>query len=360
MLRGLVKMVAIAAFVGCGVLAVALYQTERYLDAPMQVPAGGMEYSLQRGATLSSTAYELARQGILATPRWLTLYARLSGRGHAIKAGDYWLEPELTPRQLLNKLESGDIMYFQLTLVEGWTLRQVMDYLATQDRLKHTLTYPLDAQQLEVDWQGSLEGMLFPDTYRFHSGDSDKSVLQQAYQRLQQVLVEEWQQRGENLPYSSSYEALIMASLVEKETGYAPERPVIAGVFVRRLQKNMRLQTDPTVIYGLGDSFDGNLRSRHLKDPANRYNTYRHHGLPPTPIALAGREAIRAALHPKPGSALYFVARGDGSHYFSDTLEEHQKAVRKYQVEQRKKNYSSSPPPDAYLSSDPAKQSKSI
>lgn len=354
--RGLVAL----AVLGCIALAIAAYQLQRYLDTPLQIAEPGIEYSLQRGATLGTLAYDLDRQGVLTHPRWLTGYARLSGRGRTVKAGDYWLQPGLTPRQLLQKLESGDILYFQLTLVEGWTLQQVLAYLRTLPRLQQSLQSPLTPEQLGVDWQGSLEGMLFPDTYHFHSGDSDRSVLQQAFHRLQEVLLEEWQQRADKLPYASPYEALTMASLVEKETGYAPERPIIAGVFVRRLDKNMRLQTDPTVIYGLGPDFDGNLRSRHLKDAGNPYNTYRHHGLPPTPIALAGREAIHAALHPADGDALYFVARGDGSHHFSATLEEHQRAVRKYQIEQRRKDYSSSPPPDAYLDTGASKQQKTL
>lgn len=349
---------------GALVLLLAAYigwkQLQVYLDAPLAIEAPGIEYSLKRGDTLSAMAHSLAQRGVLKQPRWLTLYSRITGRGHSIKAGDYWLAPGLTARQLLQRLEAGDIMYFQVTLVEGWTLTQVYDHLQNQPRLNKLLQFPVTAAQLGIDWKGSLEGMLFPDTYRFHSGDSDKSILLQAWRRMQTVLNEEWQQRESGLPYDEPYEALIMASLVEKETGYAPERPLIAGVFVRRLQKNMRLQTDPTVIYGLGAEFDGNLRSRHLKDAGNTFNTYRHHGLPPTPIALAGREAIHAALHPAQGSSLYFVAKGDGSHYFSDTLEEHQRAVRQYQINQRKKNYSSSPPPDALLVPDKAKAVESI
>lgn len=352
------------AIVGVVVLLLAAasgwYLLQQWLDEPLAVAEPGIEYQLQRGETLYSLAAGLAQEGVLDKPRWLSVYCRLSGRGHAIKAGDYWLEPGISARQLLDKLERGDVRVFQVTLVEGWTLRQVYAHLQQQPRLAKVLSEPLTAGQLGLDWQGSLEGMLFPDTYRYHAGDSDMSILVQAWQRMQQVLAEEWQQRSEQLPYDTPYEALIMASLVERETGYAPERPIIAGVFVRRLQKNMRLQTDPTVIYGLGEAFDGNLRSRHLKDDSNSYNTYRHHGLPPTPIALAGREAIHAALHPAAGSALYFVARGDGSHYFSDTLEEHQRAVRKYQIEQRRKNYSSSPPPGAFLPSSSSGESRSI
>jgi UPF0755 protein len=200
-------------------------------------------------------------------------------------------------------------------------------------------------QALDVDAQSANqpEGLFFPDTYVFSGATSDRDILRQAYRRLQQVLAQEWNARAANLPYRSAYEALIMASIVERETGAGSERPEIAGVFVRRLQKDMLLQTDPAVIYGLGAQFDGNLRRRDLEDDSNAYNTYLHRGLPPTPIALAGRAAIRAALQPSAGDALYFVAKGDGSHQFSATLDEHERAVKKYQIERRRADYRSSP-----------------
>lgn len=186
------------------------------------------------------------------------------------------------------------------------------------------------------------EGLFFPDTYSYARGDTDFSILQRAHSAMLVVLEEEWQQRAQPLPYETPYEALIMASIIERETGLPEERTQISGVFSRRLQQGMLLQTDPTVIYGLGDAFDGNLQRRHLADESNPYNTYRLAGLPPTPIALPGRAAIHAALHPDSGTALYFVARGDGGHAFSNTLSEHNQAVRDYQL-QRKKNYSSTP-----------------
>ena len=318
-----------------------------YLDTPLNISEQGFHYSLKKGGTLSGVAYELAQQDVLQSPRWLLFYVRLANRGHFIEAGDYLLERGITPRQLLTKLEQGDVQLFQLTLVEGWNLRQVLDLLHTIPRIQTSTALnadTMDAQKLGVEKSYlSLEGLFFPDTYSYHSGTTNIELLRRAYDRMQTVLLEEWQLRAKDLPYSSPYEALIMASLIEKETGVAHERQQIAGVFVRRLQKRMRLQTDPATIFGLGKDFDGNLRSHHLKDAGNPYNTYRHHGLTPTPIALAGREAIHAALHPAEGETLYFVAKGDGSHYFSVTLEEHQKAVRKYQITQRRKNYSSSP-----------------
>ena len=318
-----------------------------YLDSPLKLPESGLEFSLEKGGSLSSMVYELHSQNVLESPRQLLVYSRITGRGTDVAAGEYSLKQGLTPRGLLKMLERGDVLYHQLTLVEGWNLRQVLAAVRAHPRLKQTIPdteTTVSAELFEIAFDKPVfEGMLFPDTYHFHGNTTDREFLALAYERLKKVLNEEWLARAEGLPYQTPYQALIMASLVEKETGDPSERAEIAGVFVRRLNKGMRLQTDPTIIYGLGPAFDGNLRSRHLKDASNIYNTYRHNGLPPTPIALAGREAITAALNPKQGSSLYFVAKGDGTHYFSDTLEEHQRAVRKYQIEQRRKDYSSAP-----------------
>lgn len=345
--KPLFRQLLLAAIVLVMLLMALSWQLQHYLDKPIKLPETGLDYTLEKGGSLSTVVYSLAAQDRLQHPRVLTLYSRLTGRGASVAAGEYHFEAGLTPRGLLAKLERGDVRYYQLTLVEGWNLRQVLAALRSQPKLRQLI--PANVDTLSAQWLGLdvdypvLEGLLFPDTYRYHSATTDIDVLQQAYRRMQKVLQEEWQQRSGALPYDSPYQALIMASLIEKETGVASERAQIAGVFVRRLQKGMRLQTDPTIIYGLGNRFDGNLRGSHLKDASNPYNTYRHHGLPPTPIALAGREAIHAALHPAAGEALYFVAKGDGSHYFSKTLQEHQKAVRKYQIKQRRKDYSSAP-----------------
>ena len=318
-----------------------------FLNTPMDIQGKGLAYLLQKGGSLSQVGVDLSLLGVLENRRWLSVYSRISGRGTAIEAGEYWLEPGLTPLELIAKFEQGDVRFFQLTLVEGWDMGQVLSRLRSADGLINTFgteTRVLTADMLGLEKSfSSLEGLLFPDTYRYHSGTTDRELLLQAYQRMQKVLNDEWSDRGKNLPYDNMYQALIMASLVERETGVAWERAQISGVFVRRLKLGMRLQTDPAVIYGLGASYTGNLRSRHLKDGSNKFNTYRHHGLTPTPIALAGREAIYAALHPADGKTLYFVAKGDGTHYFSETLKEHQKAVRKYQIEQRRKDYSSTP-----------------
>jgi UPF0755 protein len=296
------------------------------------------------GSSLASVADELARQGVLRRPYLWRTVARLQGLDGQIKRGEYELAADMSPALLLQTLVAGSVRRFTVTFPEGITLTMALDILQQQPTLESLLDGVNDPRLGALLEAGQTpEGQFFPDTYSYIRGDSDLDVLGRAYRRMQEVLTESWQHGDVGLPYDNPYQALIMASVVERETGVAAERSRIAGVFVRRLQKRMRLQTDPAVMYGLGDSFDGNLRRRHLADKGNPYNTYQHRGLPPTPIALPGRAAIEAALHPAPGSELYFVARGDGSHQFSDTLEQHQAAVKKYQL-QRRKNYRSSPP----------------
>lgn len=291
-------------------------------------------------------ARDLEGEGILDHGRLLTLYARLS-RQDAVRAGEYRLEAGDSPATLLTKLLRGEVVTYQATLVEGWTFNDALAYLQAQPKLTKALgtDEALEAFIGELDLPGDHpEGWFFPDTYRYVAGNSERDILLQAHRRMRDVLEAEWTKRMGELPYSSSYEALVMASIVERETGVPEERGQIAGVFVRRLEQNMRLQTDPTVIYGLADQYDGNLRRSHLSE-RNPYNTYVIKGLPPTPIALPGQEAIHAALHPEEGDALYFVAKGDGSHQFSATLEEHNRAVQNYQVRRRAQDYQSSPPP---------------
>lgn len=301
---------------------------------------------IEPGATVRTVARHLHQQGDLAWPELLTLYARTHNLTN-IKTGEYALPEYLSPMRLLHLLIKGDVIVHQLTLVEGWTVRQALAELAANPKVQSTLTDPAVFE----DWVkslgvagNSLEGWIYPDTYQFTRGMTDREILLRAYKRTREVLEEEWATRAENLPYASPYEALIMASIVEKETGVKHERGQISGVFVRRLQQGMKLQTDPTVIYGLGSEYAGNIKREHLTQ-ATPYNTYVIKGLPPTPIAMAGREAIRAALHPEPGSSVYFVAKGDGSHHFSATLDEHNAAVRRYQIERREKNYQSRPQP---------------
>lgn len=244
---------------------------------------------------------------------------------------------------LLDKLESGAIKYYQITFPEGLTLDEWLLLLQARENIRHTPELDAGGVATALDIASSNpEGWFAPDTYSFAAGDSELSLLRRAHQKMQTQLETLWQSRAPDLPYESPYEALIMASIIEKETGAAGERATIAGVFVRRLQKGMRLQTDPTVIYGLGDEYTGNLRRKHLSSPSP-YNTYRIKGLPPTPIANPGAAAVEAALHPAEGKALYFVARGDGGHYFSNDLAEHQRAVRQYQINRRRKDYRSAP-----------------
>lgn len=331
--------------VGCAFVTVWLGM--RYLQSPMSIGPEPITHHLQAGGSLGSVVYGLSKNGSLKHPRLLMLYSRLTGRGQHVQAGEYVFEQGSTPLDLLIKLESGDVKHYQFALIEGWTINQALAALTAQGIIEQRLDTASQNwyQEIISDTQyKSPEGLFFPDTYRVIRGETDRQLLTRAHKKLLAVLDDEWQKRDAGLPYKSAYEALIMASLIEKETGVAYERGEIAGVFVRRLNKRMRLQTDPAVMYGVGAGFDGNLRSKHLKDSNNRYNTYRHHGLPPTPIALVGREAIHAALHPKDGDTLYFVAKGDGSHYFSKTLDEHQRAVRQYQINQRREDYRSSPP----------------
>ncbi len=336
-------------FLGVTVVLLAIaaggggYWSYQWLHKPLNISAEGFNHELKSGDSLGRMAYQLERRGILNYPRILLVYARFTETGN-IKAGEYFFPKGTTPLEMLEKVERGEVINYQVTLVEGWTFSQALNILHRQPKLKalladKTRTQQLQLLQLDLDHP---EGWFFPDTYNYTAGTSDIELLQAAHQRMRDVLASEWEQRDIGLPYDNAYEALIMASIIERETGQPSERRQIAGVFVRRLQKKMRLQTDPTVIYGLGESYKGNIQRRHLKQETP-YNTYVIRGLPPTPIALPGYESIAAALHPDDGTALYFVAKGDGSHHFSTTLEEHNKAVRRYQISRREKNYRSSP-----------------
>lgn len=303
-------------------------------------------FDIPTGTGFSAITARMVQREILSEPLIWKIYARLTGKATRVQAGEYQLDSGLSSVELLNKLVEGAVIQHQITLVEGWTVQQMLQAIAKEKRLEHRLTGLTPQQVLNRFEQGDRhpEGLFFPDSYHFTAGTTDEDILRRAHQRLESVLEEEWQQREAKLPYQNAYEALIMASIIERETGQPSERAEIAGVFVRRLQKGMRLQTDPTVIYGLGDDYSGNIRRKHLKQ-YTPYNTYVIKGLPPTPIAIVGREAIHAALHPKPGKSLYFVAKGDGSHFFSDTLEEHNRAVQRYQLK-RVEQYRSSPNSD--------------
>lgn len=329
-----------------GVAAVTgWFYLQHWLQTPMSLPQQGYTYNLPAGRVLGHMAHDLANEGFLRQPRLLTLYARFT-QATKIHAGEYFLPSGITPQALLAKLRRGEVVLYQVTLVEGWTYQQALTALHAKDTIQPLLRDKTEEQQLELLALPitHLEGWFFPETYSYARTTSDVEILRRAYAHMHQLLEQEWTVRAENLPYKNSYEALIMASIVERETGAEWERDKIAGVFVRRLQQGLRLQTDPTVIYGMGSAYKGNISRKNLRQ-ATPYNTYMISGLPPTPIALPGRAAIHAALNPAGGNALYFVAKGDGSTHFSDTLVEHNRAVRQYQLK-RRADYRSTPAPD--------------
>lgn len=303
---------------------------ERLLDVP-------------NGTTPNRMFYRMQNEGLLDDAVWLRLYWRFNMAGTPLHTGEYRLTPGMTVEQLFDAWRRADVVQYNLTLVEGWTFRQVRSAVAKHEKIKHTLDGLSDSEVMDKLGHTGVfpEGRFFPDTYRFVRGMSDVELLQQAYMRLDEVLAKEWAERTTDLPYRDPYQALIMASLVEKETGIPQERGQIAGVFVRRLRLGMMLQTDPTVIYGMGERYNGKITRADLREPTP-YNTYTITGLPPTPIAMVGREAIHAALNPSDGTSLYFVARGDGSHVFSDDLDDHNSAVREFQLK-RRADYRSSP-----------------
>ncbi len=303
-----------------------------YLDQPMFGGTGSWHQTVAPGATLGQLSAELATRHGLPHPEYLLWYGRWSGLAEKIRAGEYQIPAATTPRQFLQILVGGKVIQYALGFPEGLNFPHWIKLLQQEPRLANSLKGLDEKAILERLGLGENhpEGLFFPDTYHYTRATTGIDILRRAYERMQQVLAEEWQKRASGLPLNSPYEALILASIVEKETARPEERAQIAGVFIRRIEKNMRLETDPTVIYGLGESFDGNLRRHHLREDTP-YNTYRRKGLPPTPIAMPGRAALHAVLHPAPGDALYFVARGDGTHQFSSSYPLHQQAVNRYQ-----------------------------
>ena len=285
------------------------------------------------GSTLNAVARELHGRGVIAHPRIWVAYARLRGLDDDIRSGEYSLQPGATPAGVLDQLVRGDVILHSLTIVEGRTFRDLLRAIHAHPALTHSLAGVGDAEIMERVGAAGVhpEGQFFPDTYRFAAGTSDLEILRQAHTAMGTRLQAAWEARASGLPLENEYQALILASIVEKETGLASERPRIAGVFIRRLRIGMRLQSDPTVIYGIGAAYDGDIRNRDLQADTP-YNTYTRRGLPPTPIALPGEDALRAVTQPDDSGALFFVATGDadGSHYFSKTLAEHNAAVKRY------------------------------
>jgi UPF0755 protein len=307
-----------------------------YAYTPVAVGKLPVEVEIPRGASLRTAMDQLQKAGVGVRRVEFELLARALGRERSIKAGNYQLAEPVTPAQLLDKLTRGDVSQAEVRLIEGWTFAQFRAALDASPDLRHDTTGLEDTQVL-ARLQASEphpEGLFFPDTYLFARGSSDLAVLRRAYRAMQRHLKEEWEALAPSVPYQSAYEALIMASIIEKETGKAEERDLIGGVLVNRLRIGMRLQVDPTVIYGLGSEFDGNLKKKHLLDDSP-YNTYTRAGLPPTPIAMPGQASLRAALRPGRTESLYYVSKGDGSSHFSRSLDEHNRAVSKYQLRRK-------------------------
>lgn len=344
MRRKLLLLLEIGLVLAGLLLGASAWKLHSALEQPLNLSQEQL-LDVPAGSTPTGTFNRLQADGVLDDAFWLRLYWRFNLAGQPLHSGEYRMTPGMTAEGLIGLWQRGEVVQYSLTLVEGWNFRQVRSALAKSDKLQQTLDGLSDSQVMEKLGHPGVfpEGRFFPDTYRFVRGMTDAELLEKAYDRLDDVLAKEWSKRADDAPYRDPYQALIMASLVEKETGVPQERGQIAGVFVRRMQIGMLLQTDPTVIYGLGERYTGKLTRAHLKE-ATPYNTYVIAGLPPTPIAMVGREAIHAALNPVPGKSLYFVARGDGSHVFSDDLDAHNSAVREFQLK-RRADYRSSPAP---------------
>ncbi len=337
MIRLFKKLVILGLFifiVGASVLA---YQLVRFQLEPIKLSSEQQTFTIKSGSNIKAIVQQLSLEKVIDDPWLFILMARIKGVETKVRAGEYRLQPGQTTAELLDSFVTGLSIQYSFTIIEGWSFRQMIQELEKHPVIINTLKGKTnDEIMVALSLQGKHpEGLFFPDTYSFPKGTSDVDFLRRSYQLMQQHLEREWQSRATDLPLETSYEALILASIVEKETGAAFERPLIAGVFTLRLNRKMRLQTDPTVIYGMGDNFNGDIRFRDLKKDTP-YNTYLHKGLTPTPIALPGLEAIKAVLHPADTKALFFVSKGDGTHHFSETLEEHNRAVSKYQLKGRK------------------------
>jgi len=329
--------ILLVLILGIGI-SVVVIQLLRFQSEAISLSSADRIFVINPGSSIKMIAQQLSLDKIIDDPWLFILLAKLKGVEARVRAGEYRLQPNQSASDLLDVFTKGSSIQYRLSIIEGWTFRQMIHALQENPVITSLLKGKSDTEIMTaLGYQDQHpEGLFFPDTYRFPKGTTDIQFLQRAYQLMQSHLQREWGGRAPGLPISTSYEALILASIIEKETGVAHERPLIAAVFIQRLKRGMRLQTDPTIIYGLGENFDGNIRSRDLKKNTP-YNTYLHKGLTPTPIALPGLEAIKAALHPADSRALYFVAKGDGTHYFSKTLEQHNKAVVKYQLKGRKK-----------------------
>ena len=344
-MKQLKKLLLMVGALSAVALLATAWQFNQFLNASISAQNESIIIEIKQGSSAHRVAKQLHKAGYLSSPKWFVWYLRYLNQHHLVKAGEIEINPHWSAKVLAEKLIKGQTVQYPVTLIAGQTIQQNLIAIQALPKIKKQLDINdiqqlqslLGIEQTEIDPKypyASLEGWLLPETYHYQAGDSDKQIILRAYQSLKETLDRAWQNRDKDLPFKTPYEALILASIVEKETGIASERPLIAGVFIRRLQKRMRLQTDPTVIYGIGQSYDGNIRKRDLLAKTT-YNTYRINGLPPTPIALPSSEAIKAVMHPEKTTALYFVAKGGGEHFFSDTLVEHNRAVRKYLLNKR-------------------------
>lgn len=316
----------------CVLVAVIAAAGWWYASKPLTLAAPAIDFTVQRGFTMRQAATTIARAGVGVQPELLYWIARVSGKAALIKAGSYEVHTGITPWALILKLSAGDVSQGEVLFVEGWNFRQVREVLESHPHLQRDTVGLSDSEIMQRIGAAEThpEGLFFPDTYLFDKQSSALAVLKRAYVAMQERLAFAWAMHAPDLPLSSPYELLILASIIEKETGRAEDRDLVASVFANRLRIGMRLQTDPTVIYGLGSDFDGRLRRRHL-DTDHPWNTYTRSGLPPTPIALPGAESLRAAVNPAKTDYLYFVSRGDGTSVFSRNLEDHNRAVDRYQ-----------------------------
>ena len=337
--RPLIALIAALSLVA----AMGAYMLHVSWQQPLKLQPEGAVLTIRPGESLHQVLRGLAHQGWITRARWVGLIAQVLGLDKQIKAGEFFIESQMTVSDLLMRLAKGEVLQYSVTLPEGITLGEALALLHDHEKLAQTppATLVLSLREMSAGAE-TAEGWFLPETWSFTAGDNDVDILIRSHDAMQRLLEQLWAERDLDMPLRTPYEALILASIVEKETGAPEERQQIAGVFLRRLTKGMRLQTDPTVIYGLGNLYDGNLRRTHLRDTTNSYNTYVISGLPPTPIALPGEAALRAVFSPDRSDTLYFVAKGDGTHAFSRNLAEHEQAVRRYQLS-RRPDYQSSP-----------------
>ena len=333
MIRRIKNLIVFSMMVALGLIAWLAY----YAISPLKLQPNSQEITIQPKSGLRSIAKQLVKQGVLNDPWRFILIAKLLNKQSYLQAGNYTLNKNVSPYQLLLSLNHGKTTQGSITFIEGRTFAQMHEKIIKNEAIKQTITGLSESEMMKLmgsDYRVA-EGLFFPDTFYFDRNTADTVILKRSYDAMRSKLAKAWEGRDTNLPYKNSYQALIMASIIEKETGKASERPMIAGVFINRLRIGMRLQTDPTVIYGMGARYEGNIRKKDLLADTP-YNTYTRDGLPPTPIAMPGIAAIDAALHPEKTKALYFVGKGDGSHVFSNNLVEHNLAVVRYQLKNNK------------------------